>query len=50
MDVTFYALDADGEWEIDHEAYAGPLKTARAMVEEWMRGHEADRMCRIQEA
>lgn len=50
MDVTFYALDAEGEWEIDYEAYAGPLKAARAMVEEWMRGHEADRMCRIQEA
>lgn len=48
--MTFYKLDPYGEWEIDHEQYAGPRDVARAMIEEWMRGHEADRMCRIQEA
>ena len=49
MDVTFYKLDPYGEWEIDHEEYAGPLKLARAMVEEWLWGHEHDRKATIQE-
>lgn len=48
--MTFYKLDQYGEWEIDHEAYAGPLKLARALVEEWLYGHENDRKATIQEA
>lgn len=48
--MTFYKLDPYGEWEIDHEQYAGPLKTARAMVENWVRGFEGSRKATIQEA
>lgn len=50
MDVTFYKLDPYGEWEIDHEQYAGPRDVAREMVENWVRGFEGSRKATIQEA